>query len=578
MQINGLYEIFAIRFNGEIVMILLKDFLESETLGVAYAQIRSNTTLKKFEEYLPENVNKEWALILSKFAQDAPWTYWDSDTVDTALAVLESSPERTIDAMNFWSKSIGIAVENIFRISSALSYEENLDASKSRDLLRLATEFHPEYLRHNEHIYGNLLTCYWGILKRGSVQGKFDIRGAVNYIKSKNLDSLLLGYDDRVRNAIAHGQITFTGLGGIRYGEEIANYELYSSSFLRIFDDLWRTCNSLVIAILLFIARNEDLTSGKLRLAPSLIALIASSILERKTLSITGAIESVSILDQKQLHIFVKTSLLKREWVILDCMRISALLLKHGADAYGRFLFDIDQGRRISSLVIIKADVLKNLLIDPLTPQNRIGEALDEAPLLLFNEGKWTHRIKAWREIFSSHFELAWKNIENDWEQRGLRISDQSYRILKIKNQSNESVRRIHVYAVLNNQTFVNNPDILKRIVRRIIKRTAKTTVPKETTFSNRHSPGLPTYVWVSLYKIDGTFRWVTSEGWLGNNLIVIGERIFSRFKLPIFVPVAEEIWKKIRLRYSLDLPNYLEALGNVEKTLSDIGIGKDNE
>lgn len=133
-------------------MTLLKDFLEKEILGTASAKIRSNAGIKKFAQFLDENINEDWGMILSRFALKSPWTYWDKNIVNEALNILEIETERTIEAFNLRSNDIGIAIDNLFRLSPALVYEESLDASKSRDLLRLATEFHPEYLRHNEHI------------------------------------------------------------------------------------------------------------------------------------------------------------------------------------------------------------------------------------------------------------------------------------------------------------------------------------------------------------------------------------------------------------------------------------------
>jgi hypothetical protein len=558
-------------------MILLKDFLEKEIIGAASAQIRSNIAIKRFSSFLPQLPNNDWGMVLSVFALKSPWTYWDSNVVDEALKILEIDVERTTKAFNFRSNDFGIAIDNLFRLSSALIYEESLDTDKSRELLRLATEFHPEYLRHNEHIFGNLLSIYWSVLKKKSVEGKFDIRGAVALIKRENHQTILLGYNDNIRNAIAHGQVIFKGLGSIQYGDENANYSISSSEFLRTFDNLWRTCNSLTIAILLFMARNEEkIKDNGIILPPSLISFIASAIVERKSLSVNGAIESETFLAGKQLHIFLKTSYLRREWILFECLRISALLLKHGANSYERFIFDIDQSGRVPSHVMVKANFLSNLLDTPNTPLEKMNEALDESPLLWFNESNFSHRIRSMKEIFSSIFKLHWNNLENQWEQQGLRVSNQSYRIIKIKNQSTSGIRRLHVYAVLKNQDFKDDRNFIKRVIKKIIRQTSRAIIRDDSDFSKKFSfSGFPTYVWVSLYQKDGTFRWVTSEGWLGGNLIAQGEKIFGYFKAPVFVPNPEEIWKGIRFRFSLDSPAYTGAMTNLVNILTEVGQEK---
>lgn len=552
----------------------LKQFIEKEVLGTASVKTRTVAALETFGKFLLQDTNTDWATIISKFATDRPWTFWDEQTIDHALQILESDIDRTVDALNLRSKEVGIAIDNLFRISPATLDENSLDASKSSDLLRLSVEFHPEYLRRNEHIFVNLICFYWSVLKKGGVEGKFDIHKAIALINSRNLHSLHRGYDDRVRNGIAHGQIVFSGLGSIQYGHERANYSLASSEFLKIFDDLWRTCNGLTLGILLFVARNETRIQAKgIHLPPSLIAYIASGLLERESLSVIGAIESKTGLAGKQLHLFVKTSMLAREWVLFDCIRISASLIKHGATDYNRFIFDIDQGKKLTSQVITLPAVLRCLLDDPETPLSSFNEAIDQPPLLWFNESRFSLKLKTWQEICKSLLRSAWNDLQNQWEHLGIRISDQSFQIIKVKNLSSENDRRIHVYAVLKKSELVDDKEYLKRVIKKIIRRTSKLTVEKESAFRKRRRPlGRPTYVWVSLYRLDGTCRWVTADGWLGGNLIATAEKVFSLRKQPIMEKNPEVVWSGIRFRFSIDTSAYVEAMGELAETISQIG------
>ena len=54
-----------------------------------------------------------------------------------------------------------------------MKYEDSLDSARSRDLVRLSTEFFPEYLRWAEYVFGNLLELYWALEKRGEVDPIF---------------------------------------------------------------------------------------------------------------------------------------------------------------------------------------------------------------------------------------------------------------------------------------------------------------------------------------------------------------------------------------------------------------------
>ncbi|MFN0138524.1 MAG: hypothetical protein ACKVQW_00370 [Pyrinomonadaceae bacterium] len=559
---------------------LLKDLVETELLGLAATKLRSTLSHKRFSHFFLDSTNSDWALILSSFATKQPWTYWDESTVQIALTILEQDVDRTLDAIALRSRRIGIAFENLFRLSDALIYEETIDSSKASDLLKLSTEFHPEYLRINEHIFANLISFYWSVLKNGGVDGKFDIRKADALLRSKKADVLLNGYDDKVRNAIAHGEIVYKGTGLIQYGDDRANYTLGSSQFLRVFDEQWRTCNALAIGILLLLARNEEHFRAKgVTLPTSLVALFASGMIERKSLSAKGVLESETVLAGKQLHIFIRTSMLNHITVMYDCVRIAGLLIKHGAREYERFVFDIDQNKTLTSQLIINAQTLRDLLDNPDTQLNQIGIALDNTPLLWFNESLWVNRLKVWKEIAVSSAKQGWYDLQETWEEKRFRLNNSSYRILKTKDMSSTVDRRVHIYAVLTKKEFANDREYIKEVVRRLVKHAYKVKVRKDTSLSKGISFfGTPTYIWVSLYKANGPFRWVTQDGWLGGNLIATAEKVTSFFKEPISEKNPHEIWKGIRFRFSMDEEAYYEAAASLEKTFADILAGKDKK
>ena len=227
----------------------LREFIGKDPLGAADAESKRSEGSAFFGNYLPSSIDPLWLRVLSKFTNDIPLKYWDKEIIEKALTVLEKDNRRTLDALLAWKNRIGIGFDYLFRRASIEKYEENLSVSKAPDLLLLANEFHPEYLRRCEHIFTNLIILYWAVSKKGSVQGNFDITGASDVLKSKGYELLLSGYDDKVRNGIAHGQVIFGSLD-IQYGDSRFPYKLQDDEFLYFFDTLWRTSNSLAIAIL----------------------------------------------------------------------------------------------------------------------------------------------------------------------------------------------------------------------------------------------------------------------------------------------------------------------------------------
>ncbi|MDQ3802258.1 MAG: hypothetical protein M3416_00145 [Acidobacteriota bacterium] len=530
--------------------------------------------MERFPEYLPSEADEIWARALSKFVTAAPWRYWDPPTVEQALNVLENSAERTQDAITFWSRELGVGVDNLFRNAPAAEYEESLDVTKPRDLLRLATEFHPDYLRCAEHVFANLLAVYWAVLKKGSVEGRFDLRGAVSLVESKHHELLIAGYDDRVRNAIAHGETVFRGEGVVQYGPDAANYRLAPSEFLSRYDTLWRTSNALTVALLLFLARNHrQLTeSKKFTLPPAITVFLAAVGVERPGLTVLGAIESEYPRAGKQLHLSIKSTSRWRIQVFYDCARLSMYLLEHGAAGYSRFVFDIDQGQSVSSLVMVKADRLADLL-EKDAPFTRLSEAFDENMLLWFEESKFRHLVRSWKSLFSSHFRLSWSDIQRNWDEVGFRRGSRRYRIRKVENASTAGIRRIRVTAVLRHPSYADDREAIKEIVQAIIKRASKLDVRTDPSGLERRwsTSGRPSYIWVSLYRLDGTVRWLSAGGWQGGNLVTVAEKVRRKNLEPVFVPKPEEVWQGIRLRYSMDMEAYAKAMSTLAEVVSDI-------
>lgn len=320
----------------------LRAFLEKDPLATAETELKRRSALERFGQHLGADRRDVWPLVLERFVRESPWRYWDPSQVDTCLEILETSPERTFDALSLWSAKLGLGFGNLFHKSPTVGHEEGLTDMRARDLVRLATEFHPEYLRCAEHVFSNLLVPYWAVLRKGGVQAKYTPPGAIQLIQERGYAALLSGYDDRVRNAIAHGEVVFRA-DSIRYGLEVAHHELASFEFLELFDTLYRTSNALAVGMLLFLARHpRGLTDGVPTLPGSIVTLLASAAVQRNGFAVLGAAESESPLVGRQLHIAVKTVFRSREVVLLDCARLALHLVDAGARPYARYLFDVD--------------------------------------------------------------------------------------------------------------------------------------------------------------------------------------------------------------------------------------------
>lgn len=535
----------------------LREHLSKDILASAEADLRRRESFLRFHTYLAAEGNDIFLRALYRFVHSAPWRYWDPEVVAYALEILENSPERTASAMTVRSRQMGIGFENLFRQAPTASYEDKLSLSKMRDLLRLATEFHPEYLRCAEHIFSNFLIVYWSVLRKGDVRGKYDLRGAVNLISQKGHPSLLKGYNDDIRNAAAHGEVVFRGLESIQYGPEVANVNFSSFEFLDTFDSLWRTSNNLALALLLFIARNRNSLSSanNFILPPSIMVFLAGGGIERTGLNVVGAVESEIHGLGKQLHLAVQTFSLYRPLVLLECAQLTMHLLENGGGGYARYLFDIDQGKSLSSLVIVKPDRLAALLQEDASVE-RLGEIIDDTPLLWYDESKLRTNFKAWKFLIKSNMKVAKEGILTEWRSAGVVSRGRGrYFIRKIENVSVGKIPRVNVTAVLRYPDDVSNRVLIREIVYSIIKQVSKIWVDtKKAGFEgDRGRIGRPKYIWLRLCRLDGTIRWLNASGWSSGNLVAMAERAYGLFRRPIQIRNPEEVWKGIQIRYSMD-------------------------
>jgi hypothetical protein len=555
----------------------LRELLSKDILAGAEADLRKRESLSRFHMYLTADDNDIFLRALYRFVNSVPWRYWDPEIVANALEVLENSAERTASAIAIRSRRMGIGFENLFRQTPTANYEEKLSLSKMSDLLRLATEFHPEYLRCAEHIFSNLLIVYWSVLRKGDVSGKYDLRGAVNLINQKGHHFLLKGYNDDIRNAVAHGQVVFRGFESIQYGPEVANVNFAAFEFLSAFDSLRRTSNNLALALLLFLARHRDSLSATkdFILPPSIMAFLAGAGIERTGLNVVGVVESEIYGLGKQLHLAVQTFSLYKPLVLLECAQLTMHLLDNGGSGYARYLFDIDQGKSLPSLVIVKPDRLAALLQEN-APVERLSEIFDDTPLLWYDESKFRTNLKAWKFLFKSHLRIAKEGMLAEWRNAGIVSRSRGrYLIRKIENVSAGRIPRVNVTAVLRYPDDANDRELIREIVYHIIKRTSKIWVDtKKAGFEgDRGKVGRPKYIWLRLCRLDGTIRWLNACGWASGNLVAMAERAYGLFRKPLQIRNPEEVWKGVQIRYSMDIEILKKMSGDPEND-EDTDVG----
>ncbi len=423
----------------------IENFFTSVTIGKQFVDYITLRGRERFSKWLPNDCANEWACILSKFVLNPPLTYWNEDIVDKALHLLEIDTQKTLDAIDCRYQEIDNGIDNLFRASTKKQFENSLDLNKASDILLLAHEIHPDYLFIVEHIFGNLIILYRSVARKKGINGKFDLVGTVNILKDLGFDILLGGYDEKVRNAIAHGQVYFRGIN-IQYGELQYKYELAPFEFFERYDLLWQTCVSIAISLFIFLARNK--ATNKIKLPISINRLLASSFVERNDFEIRDYMISELEKNGFQLHVLIATTNFSRGTIIKDCVHFAIGMYRLNEFAVKRILFDIEYSKKtLSGLLIIDFQKLK-LLLDSSAPFERINEVI-ESNLLWYDEKiKPLRRRMILQNIKLSASYAYWKvYFQNEKYLQILPID--IYRIKQVKKISAGGIPIIEIRAAL---------------------------------------------------------------------------------------------------------------------------------
>ncbi len=527
----------------------LRELLADDPLGRAAVQVRQWAGLDRFRRLVP-GLSNEWAAALARFTGASPFSFWDDKSVECALSVLEGNPTRTCNAIRERGDLFDLGLSNLLVLGEADLRQKPLPMGDGRTTIELATVFHPEYLRKSEHVFGNLLSVYWSIRKRGDVSGNYGVKNAVPLFDGSTEAVLVRGYVDEIRNAIAHGEVCFTATG-TRYGSHARSPMLLPDEFLASFDFLWRSSLALALGVLLFLARNDGvLASANVPTPPSVCRVLASGYAERPGFRVIGAFASEVPRIGRQLNVVTESSFKARTMVVLDSLRLARRLQEAGATGFGRFLIELHHPWGTPSMVSISPSRLQRL-IDQDAATDRLMEALSDTPMVWESESKLSTRCKAYPLIARTQIRAALMSVKRSLRSVGtLRVAVKS-----IRNASVQPIVRVEVVLVLEEPdrdvTADELDSLLVTFCRRYSRRLVKDNPGRFTT--RKCTRRFPSYVWIRVYRQDGTLRWLERDSVKEGNLLAAAERIGGEGNKPVLVRETEKVVSGVRIRYSHD-------------------------
>ena len=551
------------------MMSTISDLFSSDPLRTFSKEISKVEVQKKFSDILDPTLSDRTIGALSIFVKQQPFRYWNRTQVIDSIGLLESNVERSLKAISARSSAIDRGLSALYRQSQTSEREQSLNLNEPRDLIELTITFMPAYLRWAEYIFSNLIEFYWAIIKKGSVQGGFNIKGGLAQIKKKGLDFLVSGYSDEIRNGIAHGDFSISPFE-VKFGTDHP-VMVSANDFLTLYDDLVRTCNALSIALLIFWSNHHGRYDSTSTTPMTLLVRLAAGGFDRLGLKMIGAVESNTPMAGKQLHVAIDITLKKRTQVLGECARVAFHLLEVGAIGYDRYVIQVDQREPVASMVTIDPSKLNSLIIDD-APVENLSEAFSETNLLWFNESSLLTRLRSWIEIVSTGLQWVRIDILHRWHEGGLFLGKGRYRIRDVEHLSSKGISRVRIRAVLENPDYAEELEVVQSVISDIVSQYRRKLVSSRGKVLD---PGLPipkfpSYIWVDLFKEDGTLRWLRSGGWMAGNLVAIAEFVRGSHP-PVLIHKAEEVYRGIRIRYSMDEERAVAAAADLEQLIREI-------
>lgn len=233
------------------------------------------------------------------------------------------------------SNDLSKAFQYLLRINTAEIHDDNITGADDLDLLRNIDEnIHPVYLRLVEAVFSPLIkpVAFFSRIDRNKSTEGLEIYSSVGEIKTTQLRAIVEPYNHDMRNGIAHGGIRFH-MNEIEYIDKKGNSVIiYNRDVIKIFDELVDVCNSVSLAIKVFLLSHK--TDGYKFPLYFLIEELMSET-ETNWISVEGCVET-AMQQGKQLIIYVKpnsTDVSKIQFLLLH-IAILAECLAPGFDRY----------------------------------------------------------------------------------------------------------------------------------------------------------------------------------------------------------------------------------------------------
>ncbi|MCI0563750.1 MAG: hypothetical protein MN733_35195, partial [Nitrososphaera sp.] len=357
-------------------------------------------------------------------------------------------------------------------------------------------------VRYCEQIYSHLVKVPLHVLgkRKGKNYTEPPLPIRVKLLADSGLLGLAQGYDPVIRNAISHGRIAY-GVSDIQYIDAKAQKGLFAWDFVTLFDSLVDTCNSLVIAILLFLIERQVVVEeeGVNELPLGLKFLFVDGFTSHPGLHLISFTESQIKSGKKQLNIALQINSASRAAHRFEAMFTTWVACHFGGSKYDRFLVSIDCGMPGQPLVVFNGQALREAIASGKTPFEAAATVL-ESSLLWYD----TSSVRAKLFLLQNSLKVNWQIQKRKYDlarhQSGAFVPAFHYEIVSVRNTSPKAFRRAEAHVVLKLSGKVSESTLLQ-IIRSALTRVRRVWLRRKDLYGEQGLPGAPYSVLMRLYS-----------------------------------------------------------------------------
>jgi len=535
----------------------LNEFVTRHSLAKLMRELKADVVWERFSDWLKSKPSdNSWLCSLYDFANDVPFCYINDQIVNETLSILNIDIQCALDALKNHGEFVSRAIFTFFRpsVSWQIQDGERISIDTPRGIEDFENIWHPEYVRCCEQIYNHLIKIPLHILGKQNnkdfVSPGLPVR--VERLIALEHSSLTTGYDSVIRNAISHGGIEYD-ISDISYIDNKDKKQIYAPDLVNHLDDLFDTCSSIIVSLLLFVIENRDAVekAGIEHLPLGIKYLLTNGFASHNGSKLISFIESGP--NKQQLNINIQTNSIYRGVHQFEALQVAWAVSFFGGSNFERILVNIDCGMPVQPLVIINSELLRDAVENKLAFED-VGSKLFEHSLLWYDTTKLRSNLFGLQNSMKTSFEIQKRIFRQRMIDSNNFIPRLHYKVVFTKNTSPRRFRRLEGHIVLNVSKSITEAQLLK-IIKSAINQLRRRLIKRKDLHGEVGLPGSPFGITLRVYSTDRRVRKLLSYTWQEKELVAIAE--YSKnwnISLPLYTKEPNRIQGRIQVKYNEQL------------------------